>query len=375
VLTQCPNCDTTFRVTSEILRVAQGQVRCGRCETQFDALARLIEEEGDADAEPEAELEQDDADLTLSEPEIEEEEEYAEEEQQDYVEVRRTSPPRQLARADSSEEWVEFDDLEAQTEAETIDVDADMDTDPGVTNPDEFEDDAVAVEEVEEDAVVNEPISARSSYPRERSERRIPSQPVPAIGRLARQFEDTDQFELTRPRSPRLPTAAVWKYLAAPLSVLFAFQILNHYSAPLARHPRLGPMVSGFYRMFGIKLIPDWDLRAYEIKGWRVVSDPGTPGTLKVRARVRNRAAFPQPYPLIKLVLEDRYGGLVRAREFEPIEYLEKAPPPNSLLAPQQQVTATINIVDPGPDAEGFRFDVCLQGNNGSVCGDDLPDG
>ena len=38
MLTQCPNCQTTFRVTAEILRVAEGQVRCGRCQTQFDAL-------------------------------------------------------------------------------------------------------------------------------------------------------------------------------------------------------------------------------------------------------------------------------------------------------------------------------------------------
>src|SRR5262245_62495507 len=44
MLTQCPNCQTTFRVTTEILRVADGQVRCGRCQTQFDALERLIEE-------------------------------------------------------------------------------------------------------------------------------------------------------------------------------------------------------------------------------------------------------------------------------------------------------------------------------------------
>src|SRR5688572_18986590 len=44
MLTQCPNCQTTFRVTTEILRVADGQVRCGRCQTQFDALERLIDE-------------------------------------------------------------------------------------------------------------------------------------------------------------------------------------------------------------------------------------------------------------------------------------------------------------------------------------------
>src|SRR5687767_1797908 len=44
MLTQCPSCQTTFRVTSEILRVADGQVRCGRCQTQFDALERLLDE-------------------------------------------------------------------------------------------------------------------------------------------------------------------------------------------------------------------------------------------------------------------------------------------------------------------------------------------
>ncbi len=51
MLTQCPSCQTTFRVTSEILRVAHGQVRCGRCQTQFDALERLIEETDDGGIE------------------------------------------------------------------------------------------------------------------------------------------------------------------------------------------------------------------------------------------------------------------------------------------------------------------------------------
>jgi hypothetical protein len=159
-----------------------------------------------------------------------------------------------------------------------------------------------------------------------------------------------------------------------PLVLLVIFQIINHNRAPLARHPKVGATITGFYRVLGVDLIPDWNLRAYEIKQWGVVSDPSTPGTLKVRASVRNRAAFAQPYPLVKLVLEDRFGTVVRAREFEPIEYLDKAPPPNTRLAPQQEVGATIAIVDPGPDAEGFRFDVCLQGNNGLVCADDVPE-
>jgi predicted Zn finger-like uncharacterized protein len=372
VLTQCPNCDTTFRVTSEILRVAQGQVRCGRCDTQFDALERLIEEEEEASAE-EADFEAGSEDLRLSEPDPEEQ----------------------------TEDWVEFEDLEAQSEDESAPADAEDNPDfeaaeqESDAEPLEAEQDAEEIEEieeVEEEEEEEEPEpddaqeeleyqravaeakakanNARPNYTAERGERRFVAQPQ---SKPARQFDDTDQFELN-PRPVRLPSAAVWKYLAAPLGLLLVLQVLNHYRAPLARHPRLGNTVSGIYRLLGVNLIPDWNLRAYEIKKWGVVSDPSMPaGTLQVRASVRNRAAFPQPYPLVKVVLEDRFGGLVRAREFEPTEYLDKPPPPNSRMAPQQEVRATIAIVDPGTDASGYRFDVCLQGNNGSVCADDVP--
>jgi predicted Zn finger-like uncharacterized protein len=46
LLTRCPDCDTTFRVTDETLKKANGQVRCGRCASVFNAYAELQ----DADA-------------------------------------------------------------------------------------------------------------------------------------------------------------------------------------------------------------------------------------------------------------------------------------------------------------------------------------
>ena len=39
--TRCPNCDTTFRVTTQQLQASSGQVRCGHCENVFDAFATL----------------------------------------------------------------------------------------------------------------------------------------------------------------------------------------------------------------------------------------------------------------------------------------------------------------------------------------------
>jgi predicted Zn finger-like uncharacterized protein len=49
--TQCPDCQTRFRVTADALRAAHGTVRCGRCGGAFDALVRL------SDALPRAEPE------------------------------------------------------------------------------------------------------------------------------------------------------------------------------------------------------------------------------------------------------------------------------------------------------------------------------
>lgn len=44
MLTRCPSCTTTFRVTPEQLKARQGKVRCGECQGVFNALDTLIEE-------------------------------------------------------------------------------------------------------------------------------------------------------------------------------------------------------------------------------------------------------------------------------------------------------------------------------------------
>src|SRR5262249_34135807 len=51
MFTVCPKCALTLVVTAADLRVAQGYVRCGRCSSVFNALARLSEDRGAAAAE------------------------------------------------------------------------------------------------------------------------------------------------------------------------------------------------------------------------------------------------------------------------------------------------------------------------------------
>jgi predicted Zn finger-like uncharacterized protein len=43
VLTRCPRCETTFRVTPDQLKARHGRVRCGHCQNVFNALDTLIE--------------------------------------------------------------------------------------------------------------------------------------------------------------------------------------------------------------------------------------------------------------------------------------------------------------------------------------------
>lgn len=402
MLTQCPNCDTTFRVTSEILRVAQGQVCCGRCDTQFDALERLIEEDETVEAEdPESadEFATDAGDLQLSEPDLDEQDE---------------AQPADAAQEEEEEEWVEFDDIEAEgditvasEDSELVDqfaeeteeeIEAAVEEEPEeetyadaaeAEEEDEEEEDEEEYEDAAEpeEAQEYEDESEAPEQPevtrarafaaapgRVRSNPYVPerrSPPQPAISRRAPAFDDTDQFEFNKP-SMRMPSPAVWKYLALPLVLLFMVQVFNQYSARLARNPRFGNAVTSIYGVLGMDLIPDWNLRAYDIKIYRVLGNPKN-GTLRVRASIRNRAAFPQPYPMLKLVLEDRFGEAVRAREFKPTEYLDKPPPPNARMAPQQEAVVDLIVIDPGTDAAGSRLDACLLGNNGSVCAEDLP--
>ncbi|WP_354679481.1 zinc-ribbon domain-containing protein, partial [Cupriavidus plantarum] len=43
LVTRCPACRTAFRLVADQLRLRQGLVRCGQCETVFDAREHLIE--------------------------------------------------------------------------------------------------------------------------------------------------------------------------------------------------------------------------------------------------------------------------------------------------------------------------------------------
>lgn len=401
MLTQCPSCQTTFRVTSEILRVAHGQVRCGRCQTQFDALERLIEETDDGEIEsgqfmrppraipqpppPPGQIEVEEPieheDITLEGRHIEI--------SGVYEAIDESGQGQPQIREEVIEEWVEIDQDDATIDG---DVDGDVDREDGtgreaidmrdeyssVADEDQALEAAAAEMEAERAAARAEQWAQAQPEPQSRFTNTRVRQPAGTRTRRnprALTADDSPAIDFDFPtQQQRDETASpLWKILAAPLILLLLVQVVHHYRATLARHPQIGAPLQSIYGALGLTLRPDWNLHAYEVRQWGVIADPAQPGTLKVRASVKNLADFPQPYPLLKLVLEDRWGDQVRAREFDPAEYLDPTTAPDRMLAPAQQSNASIAIVDPGPDAEGFRFDVCLRGARGPVCAADVP--
>jgi hypothetical protein len=161
-----------------------------------------------------------------------------------------------------------------------------------------------------------------------------------------------------------VPERSVWKTLAWSVGSLLlvltlAAQVVHHYRQDLVRDARLGPPLRAAYERMGLALPPSADLAALELR--QSGEESRANGRLEVRARLTNRADFEQPYPILRLQFEDRFGSVVAMRDFEPAEYLKDPALASGTLAAGASSEAELLLVDPGVEAVGFRLDVCLR--------------
>ena len=154
------------------------------------------------------------------------------------------------------------------------------------------------------------------------------------------------------------------------LALLLVAQFVNYSRDALAEAPLIGKALVALYARAGIVVEPRWDLTAYDVRQWGAGSD-AEPGTLRLRASVINRARRGQPYPLLRVTLEDRFGGKIARREFAAQEYLPGRAAPEGLLAPGARADADLKLADPGREAVGFELDICLPHQGALICGAD----
>ncbi len=358
--TQCPRCETVFRVSAEVLRAAGGQVRCGRCGEIFSALARLAEDpaafalgETSLDLEVRADAILESGRQGAGEappPSVAQ----APADAGDDAELEFTLPPGELDRIfiESHPKLPELDDLER--------IVAESGPDPTITL--ELEDIRSIGYEVPE-AVRRDMIEARREPAAE------PAAPpaAPPVETVAESAGDSLTTLLREPEGKEeaswdaTPRKRVWPWaaLTAALALLLAGQIAADRLDWLEAQSPFGPALRSLLARVGLPAAQETSLAAYQLRQWGVTGAPEGAGTLRVRASVLNASAQLVPYPLLRVTLLNRFGARVGTRDFAPAEYVGK--PVARMLAPGERVDATVSILDPGKDAEGFEIDVCLR--------------
>ncbi|HYL04188.1 MAG TPA: zinc-ribbon and DUF3426 domain-containing protein [Steroidobacteraceae bacterium] len=168
-----------------------------------------------------------------------------------------------------------------------------------------------------------------------------------------------------------LRVTLAWGIGAALLVFLLAAQVLNHHRDTLATDPRYSRPLTRLYAALGVPLAPRWDLHAYDVRQLGAAADAGSVGRITVRASVHNAATRPQPLPLLRVTLQDRFGNRIASRDVQPREYL-RGMPPGALMSADERVDAQMTFVDPGTNAVGFELDACLPvSGDGITCAND----
>lgn len=414
---QCPDCQTRFRVTAAMLRAAHGTVRCGRCGSAFDALERLSDTIPPAapEAQPIALVS---ADLAaVPEPTAGGEYHFsAEDLERVFVEANdwRDSFQAPAAAQEAAlepvdagaeapvvvvDEGTRFEDI--TLEGERIRIEAPPDDGPpahDLDSTDELEilhhvpesaypEDEDAIErEIEAlaqqfegepaiepaavmplaealapaAAIVPSPTTQPAAPAAAEPARPAPAaEPVPlAAQRWRRPVEDSEP----EPLAPVSSWGAwAWSLGSLVLAVVLATQVIHYFRQDLVRHPLVGPPLRAAYERLGRDLLPNWDLAAFELRQWGNEADAAAQGRMVVHASLTNRAAFAQPHPILRLELEDRFGATVATRDFEPADYLKNPSQAARLIAPGSSSEAELLLADPGIEAVGYRLDVCLR--------------
>jgi predicted Zn finger-like uncharacterized protein len=342
LFTRCPECETTFRVTDETLKKANGQVRCGRCASVFNAYAELHDPTA-KNFEPEA-----------AQPRVTTEEPPAVAPPPPVPEA--PSPAAAQSAAPSQSKAEEPDSAAADSISNTTLADAVAGTKLAATDETQQADHTgdVTPSGVDLSATEIERVLTSNAGP-----------PLP---------QSTYAWPAATGAGERRAASRGWSVAAAVALLALGAQTIHHYRSEIASNPTFGPWISQAYGALGGEIAPSWDVRQYQIIDWVATAEPNSRGvgSLKITARIQNRGPVRQPFPAVQLRLKDRWETAVGSRMFTPAEYLPRDTPRGRLMSPGETARAELEVVDPGPDAYGFELDVCIEVEASLVtCGTD----
>ena len=435
MFTVCPKCALTLAVTAADLRVAQGYVRCGRCSSVFNALARLTDDRHAAELMGAGQTPPTPASESPHVADSTELVAKAESRERAPSEAQPTAPSEAPAGAESTashaaepaaasapesapaqeptppaeplpgavasgeetipEAALEFDATKTDVSAVFIAPPPDPEWTaatgtfkamiasgqapaPQPSGPDAVDSSSAPTPAATSPSALDADVGPGTAPAPLRPVRRSTPHPRPSLEAATRGSasapEEREDVSASLFGDSPAPSAAQarrpsrrWSAAAAIAVLLLLTQIVHHYRDELAANTPLHRPLTALYAALGMPLVPRWDLHAYDVRQLGASVDPASAGLITVRASIKNAAQQPQPLPLLRVTLQDRFGNRIAARDVAPRSYLPRSVSASSYIAAGQRIDAEMGFVDPGSNAVGFEIDACLPARGGGV--------
>lgn len=329
MITRCPGCRTAFRISVEHLRPAHGQVQCGICSQQFDAIEHLLED-GELEKPappPVAPVSPNELNVApIPAPAAEQ--------------PRTQAPSRPALQIDTSTLEDESTDLRFE-----FSMVKENDGGPAVDNQ-ANDDPSVQTESAQFD----EPSAFRR-----RSEDIL-------LSELPRMDIDREEVEALRHYLQQGPSAATpsspWWGVTAALLLLVLGGQLAWYQRDLVfdRLPQARLLWDRLCAGQFCALPARRDLQSLHVAARDVREHPQYADALLVNATVVNEAPFAQPFPVVELTLFDQGGTTIGVRRFDPEEYLDSSIPIDTGMKPGQPVYIVLELAAVASHAVSFEF-------------------
>lgn len=405
-VTQCPHCQTSFRVSHAQLSVARGVVRCGSCLQVFNAAQQLIERRKGAVApnvtapvEPPpqraisqkqwtaAELDLDNLDLDeelarLEQREIEPTMEFGQERKhkEDSLSARRDTTsseeeqwPDSLFSGSAAEHAEVIEPVQPHTSTNTRPTDPPVEpARPSRTEPslsfdlDDFGDELkappVRPDQQPPAQEHHERLSAMDDADEELPEpieplRKTRARSEPGLHDEVLQdlIDEPVHLDWQKRRSP-WGRRFFWGLLILLGAAALAGQYIAYHFDELARQDQYRPWFQQLCPKIGCTVPSKVDIARIKSSNLVVRSHPDFSGALVVDAIIYNRAPFSQPFPLLELRFADLNGHLIASRRFKPGEYLSGELEGLTEMPSQTPIHIALDILDPGPKAVNYSL-------------------
>jgi predicted Zn finger-like uncharacterized protein len=399
--TQCPHCQTRFRVTDEQLGIAKGKVRCGNCMEVFNAVEHQVAPGGNqagAATKSGDTASPSDTPPTDSAHATEEDFVFADNPEEDaadgpYAGSKLTFSDDELSdsfRTVDKTDTMDFQDPDDDISHHDVDeswAEAILEDDKRQTpEPEPAEKQSLNEPEPEQEPEPEEP-----AWPEQSPESPFAATPdaSPAENFHEPRAEETDFFtepaiapeQPAEPDEPQDPVTAgvpfndlrreplsvgssgngkwrtaVWSLIVLALAGVLIAQVTWFQFDRLSAIPELRPLYEKACQFTGCQLKPLVNIDAIQSRKLVVRTDPENRGHLLVDAVIINRADFEQPFPAIALTFSNLNGDVVAQSVFTPDEYLAGEGRSLTSMPKETPVRIAISIRDPGRDAVNYNI-------------------